>query len=83
MSNLTQPTPPTPNVPGWRVTGQTPTSRLDQNGRPTTGWLVSFQTARGEDGSVYVQDRFYTPEFVRQAIVSQVERMDGVAGLTG
>ena len=73
-------TGPTPGT-GWTVTGQMEQQKLDGAGNFTDGITVTFQTQYGHQGSVFVPRNQFTPEVVRQAIISQARTMDQVAAL--
>lgn len=63
------------------VTGQMPTTQL-AGGRFVKGVEVSFVTAKGNTGSVFLPDDQYTPDAVRAAIAERAALMDAVSGLT-
>lgn len=78
---------PTPNPsappPAWRVTSQLHTTRATEGGRFQTGWVVSFRTAAGHDGEVFVPDAQYTPDYVRAQISAYQPVIDSVGTLQG
>lgn len=68
---------------GWKVTGQTEETSLDQGGRPVRGWRVYYATDRGVAGSVFVAGVQYTPDNVRAALMAAVQANHAVADLQG
>lgn len=77
------PQPALPPVGGWQVTSQTQTVRAVPNvARPVDGYVVSFVTGYGVNGSVFVPANQYTAPAVQAAIASQVAQLDAVSALT-
>ncbi len=72
-----------PPTSGWSVTGQVQYKQLNSQGLAVDGWRVSFQTANGTVGSVWLPLADYNADSVRAAIVAQVVKLDAVAGLSG
>jgi hypothetical protein len=72
--------PETPR-PKWRVVGQSETLQPDATGRFTHGVLITFQTAEGLVGTVFVPDVHYNPAYVREAINAKVKLMEEIQGL--
>lgn len=68
---------------GWKVTGQQQTTGLDESGRATQGVTVSYLTASGVSGSVFVPLTRYTPENVKAEIMDRVARHNAVDALQG
>lgn len=65
----------------YRVVSQQQTTFRGPDGTFTEGVKVTFQTAHGLYGYVYVTDADYTPENVHAAIAARVEQMEAVANL--
>lgn len=63
------------------VTGQMVTTQLVA-GRFQKGVEVSFVTAKGNNGSVFLTDDVYTPAAVQAAIADRAAAMDAVSGIT-
>lgn len=68
---------------GWTVTGQQETMDLSPQGTYVNGVKVSFRTASGAIGSVFVPMDAFTPELVRQKVAAAAATVEHVAGLTG
>jgi hypothetical protein len=68
---------------GWSVTAQVPTTDLDTaSGAYVTGYKITFQTAGGHTGQVFVADRGYYPEAVKAIIDAKAQLIDSVGALT-
>jgi len=67
----------------WRVTGQMQTTRPSPSGEFVDGWLITFTTAAGNTGTVFVPSSQYTPDQVRAAIAAQARVMDEISAMTG
>lgn len=68
----------------WTVTGQLPTTRIPEGGtRFVQGVEISFVTAAGHTGTVFVPDAIYTVDAVRAAIAQKAALLDAVGNLTG
>ena len=72
-----------PNVPAWVVTQQTETSDIGPDGTYVAGVKVTFRTALGVVGSVFVPHRDYTVDTVARLVGERAASMDAVAGLAG
>ena len=70
-------------APAWTVTGQQETTDQDVSGRYVRGIRVSFRTAAGIDGSVFLPDARFSAAAARAAIAEKVSRMTSVADLVG
>lgn len=68
---------------GWTVTGQLEQTGLDANNRYVPGVKISFTTAGGLSGSVFVPDSMYNAASARAAIAARVAQMSEVHGLNG
>ena len=67
----------------WTVTSQVEAFGIGPNGQPTNGVTVSFRTARGNVGSVFVPRSEYNVQRVRQLVGQQAAQMDAISMLTG
>jgi hypothetical protein len=68
----------------WTVTSQTETMDLDQTGNAVPGWKISFMTASGQSGSVFVPNTVYSNvDVVKKMISDRVATITAIAGLTG
>jgi hypothetical protein len=70
-------------VPAWEVTQQTEATDIGPTGAYVSGVRVTFRTASGAVGSVFVPHTDYTVERVRAAIAARAGVIEGVAGLQG
>jgi hypothetical protein len=66
----------------WRVNAQQQTT-AQWGGRFVRGVEISFVTAAGNSGSVFVPEDQYTPAAVTAAVGAKAALMDSVGGLTG
>lgn len=66
---------------GWRVTTQRQTQQLAAGGQFVPGVEVGFQTGLGVDGSVFVPNSQFTPEYVAAAVAAKASMLDQVASL--
>jgi hypothetical protein len=69
--------------PAWTVVSQVETVDLGPAGAFVAGVRVSFTTAAGATGSVFVPSDQYTVERVRAAINAKAETLDAIAELRG
>lgn len=69
--------------PGWRVTGQVERLQATPDGKVVSGVVVSFTTAGGHSGTVFVPDTLYDPAHVAQAVQARAAVMDQVGQLAG
>jgi hypothetical protein len=67
----------------WKVTGQVETVDLGPAGTFVQGVRVTFATAEGAVGNVFVPSDQYSVERVRAAISDKAATMAAVHGLTG
>lgn len=68
----------------WEVTAQREDWQVDPTtGQAAQGMAVTFRTATGQVGSVFVAAADYTPDKVRRMIAARAEALDAVAGLKG
>lgn len=72
----------TQQAPVWRVTSQVRRTRVDDAGEVRDGYDVAFTTGAGHAGVIFVPDRLYTPDRVREAIAAQAALLDSVGSLT-
>lgn len=68
--------------PAWAVTAQREAMEPDATGAYVAGYVVSFTTAAGHPGSVFVPMRDYTVEKVRALIAARAVTIDAVGELT-
>lgn len=66
----------------WTVISQTETMGIGPTGSAGSGVKVTFRTADGTVGSVFVPDAQYTAENVKAAIAARVAAFDAVKGLS-
>lgn len=74
---------PEDQAPAWVITQQVETTDLGPDGIYTGGVRVTFRTASGTLGSVFVPHAAYTVEKVRAAVAERAATLDAVAGLQG
>lgn len=67
----------------WQVVSQRETSDIGPDGNYTHGFRVSFTTAGGHQGSVFIPDNLYFPDNVRAAVAARAAVMDAVGDLAG
>lgn len=67
----------------WTVTSQREDFQPGPNGQLVQGVVVSFTTAAGVQGSVFVPNAEYVPDRVRAYIAARAAAMDAVSRLTG
>lgn len=72
--------PPSAAPNGGRITDQVQTTENDPAGRATRGVRVSFQTGKGQTGSVFVPEGRYTYDNVVAAVREAANRIDGIHG---
>jgi hypothetical protein len=68
--------------PTWRVGPQMQTTQL-HGGRFVRGVEVSFVSAKGHSGTVFIPEDQYSPETVAKAVGDKAALMDAVGDLTG
>lgn len=71
------------STPAWTITAQREDFQPGPNGQLTSGVVVSFMTALGATGSVFVPHASYSVDTVRAQIDARAKTMDAVQGLTG
>lgn len=71
------------NTPTWEIIAQREDYRPGPSGAFVSGVVVTFRTASGATGSVFVPDTQYTTEAVRQAVAARAAAMEAVAALKG
>lgn len=74
---------PDAGATGWHVTGQSETLQPDPAGRVVAGMQVTFLTAKGVQGSVFIPRNLYTVTNVQAAVAAAAHEMDQVQGLSG
>lgn len=67
----------------WFVTTQMETQRLDPSGAFVQGVQVSFRTAEGATGSVFVPRADFNVEKVRAMVAAAAAEVSAVANLRG
>ena len=72
-----------PDVPAWVVTGQNETVDTGPDGSFVPGVRVSFRTAAGVTGAVFVPLAGYTAENVKASINARASVISEVGSLTG
>lgn len=72
-----------PDVPAWTITQQQETTDLGPAGTYVTGIKVTFRTATGQVGSVFVASSDYTVPNVSAAVSARAAIVDAVQGLQG
>jgi hypothetical protein len=72
-----------PAAPAWTVTNQMETSDLGPAGTFVSGVKVSFRTASGATGSVFVPQADYNVDKVKALIDAKAATAEGIAGLQG
>lgn len=70
-------------APQWTVIAQQETRQQAQNGQFVNGVLVTYRTADGVTGSVFVSDRDYTPAIVKAQISDRVTLHRQIRELSG
>ena len=85
MSQRAPGAPLTPNAPqsAWRVTGQQEVPGPGPDGRLVDGWKVSFVTALGVNGSLFLPKALYNVANVRAAVAAAAYELDQVHQLQG
>ena len=72
-----------PAASGWKVTAQVPKTGLDASGRAVQGVEVSFQTAKGNPGIVFIPSARYSVDTARAAVMEQAAIIDAIHDLRG
>jgi hypothetical protein len=72
-----------PDGKAWVVTGQTRTVAADASNNVGPGWNVSYLTAGGTAGTVFVPDTQYTPSGVAALVGDLAGRNDSINGMSG
>ena len=71
------------STPAWTITEQREDYRQLPSGQFGMGVVVTFRTAGGVTGTVFVPQDQYTVEQVKSLVGPRAAAMDAVAGLTG
>lgn len=69
--------------PSWTITGQVEQLKPTPDGKVTQGVAITFRTAAGNVGTVFVPDAQYSPSAVAAAVSSRAMAMDAVSNLQG
>jgi hypothetical protein len=70
-------------VPAWTVTNQAETADIGPDGTYVQGVKVTFRTADGHTGSVFVPASMYNADQVRKMVADRASVVTAVAGLSG
>ena len=73
----------TDSTPAWTIEGQVEDYRQLPSGQFGQGIVVSFRTAEGATGTVFVPLDKYTADEVRAAVSARAATMAAVAKLSG
>ena len=68
---------------GWTVTAQHEDTQVLANGKVAHGVVVTFATAGGHTGTVFIPDADYTPDKARGLIAARAALMDTIGKLAG
>lgn len=60
------------------ITGQTASSGIGSDGQPGNGYNISFRTAQGYVGRVFVRADQFTPQKVQELVAEQARMLDAV-----
>jgi hypothetical protein len=71
------------SAPAWTIIGQAEEFRQNKAGAFVSGVTVTFTTAGGQQGSVFLPNEEYTEANVKKAVGDRASVMANVAGLTG
>jgi len=71
------------STPAWEISGQQETVELGPAGTFVPGVKVSFRTATGDIGSVFLPHDQYTVERARAAVAERAATFSAVRGLKG
>lgn len=72
------------NEPAWVITNQREDWQLDRaTGQIGQGMTVTFRTAAGHVGSIFLPAERYTVEGVRAAVVEKAHMLDTIGSLRG
>lgn len=70
-------------APAWWVTSQSSATQLGLGGKFEQGYNVTFSTAQGHNGTVFVPNSQYqNPELAKQVIGNAAAALDTVGSLT-
>lgn len=75
-------TPPQPPPSGWQVTGSAERTKIAPDGTPVEGIQVSYQTAAGGSGTVFVAKSMATPDVIRSMIDQAAAATNAINSLT-
>lgn len=67
----------------WYVTAQQETSRPIAGGQVARGVLITFALQNGQQGTVFVDEAHYNPDYVRAAIADKAATMTAIGNLSG
>jgi len=67
----------------WQVVGVNPSVDVATGGIPVKGNIVTFVTALGHRGQVFVPDSVPNLDAARDIVAKQVAHVDGLGTLTG
>ncbi len=80
MPSMSRPASAKPN--GGIIIGQQQTIELGPNRTPVPGIRVSFRTAKGQDGSVFVPESIYSAASAVAAATTAANEIDAAHGAT-
>jgi hypothetical protein len=72
-----------PATPAWTITAQMEQLKPTPDGKVTQGVVITFRTAAGNVGTVFVPDAQYSPAAVAAAVGQRAMAMDQVSSLQG
>lgn len=75
--------PPPDAVPYWTVTGQTERDQIVPGSAPVRGMQIFYQTALGQQGSIFVPYTEYNTANVTAKIAAAAAQADSIKQLTG
>jgi hypothetical protein len=70
-------------TPQWKVLGVNPNVDVATGGLPVRGNTVTYVTALGHRGTVFVPDNTPVPDGARDIVAAAAARTDAIATLTG
>jgi hypothetical protein len=73
----------TDQAPSWEVTGQTEAYGLNSTGHYVHGVNVTFRTAQGITGTVFLSDAEYSSATAKERVSAQAAEVIAVSQLTG
>ena len=75
--------PPADAQPTWRVTGQIERDQVTPGSAPVKGMQIYYQTALGQQGSIFVPYTQYNTTYVAQQLAAAAAQADSIKQLTG